>query len=279
MYVAALQMNSTADKIKNLTQAERLIIKAVKENAGLVALPEYFSFFTAQKTELLRYAKSESAHTVKVLKDWAKKYNVWLHGGTVPLIKSGVPRRATNTSFLFSPNGKLAARYDKMHLFDANLAGNPRARESDTYAAGNQCVVADSPFGKLGLSTCYDLRFPELYRIMAKRDVRIFFAPSAFTAFTGKAHWDVLTRARAIENQAYLVAAAQTGSAFPGQMTYGHARIVNPWGEVLQERSSGVGIVMAKIDVSKLEEIRHRLPALKNRKIKISGVAKLFPKP
>lgn len=275
MRIAALQMNSTDNKLKNLKQADQLVKKAVGAGARFLALPEYFSLLSYDGRYIFKHAEQEGGATTQILKNWAKQHKIWIHGGTIPLRKPKTSK-VTNTSLLISPQGKVVARYDKMHLFDADLSSSESVRESRTYAPGRDLTAAKTPFGNIGFSICYDLRFPELFRILCKRDIKIIFAPSSFMQRTGVAHWDVLTRARAIENQAYLVAAAQTNAASAKHRTHGHSRIIGPWGNVIQEIKQGVGIIVADLDFKDLAQIRRRLPALKNRRIALSGSSKLF---
>jgi nitrilase len=175
--------------------------------------------------------------------------------------------RITNTCLVLSPEGEIHARYDKIHLFDASPGDGRTYQESRSIRAGKKVVVTETAWGNWGLSLCYDLRFPELYRRMADRDAHVLFVPSAFTAHTGKAHWDVLTRARAIENQAFVVAPAQTGTPIPGRNCHGHTRIIDPWGRILAERAAGEGVVWADLTTEALEKPRRELPALKNRRL------------
>src|SRR5690606_5499034 len=191
--------------------------------------------------------------------------DIWLLAGSLPLKTK--TSRVTNTSILFSPEGDVHVRYDKMHLFDVDIPGEKEYRESKNVQPGKRTVVTETPWGTLGLSVCYDIRFPELYRKLADRGAHTIFIPAAFTATTGRAHWDVLTRARAIENQAYVVAPGQVGSPFEGRETHGHTRIVDPWGRIIAERPAGIGVVMADLDYGKLFEVRRNLPALQHRRI------------
>lgn len=268
MRIAAVQMNSTPDLPENLSQAHELLRQAVDRGADLVAFPENFSIFAKTADEIFAVAETLRGPTVQTLQEWAAEYEVWILGGTLPLKVAGKPRKVTNTSLLISPDGEITARYDKMHLFDAALAKDQPYQESKYVQPGKKVVTATLPLGKAGLSVCYDLRFPELYRRQSAQGARVLFAPSAFTLTTGQAHWDVLTRARAIENQCYLIAPAQTGSPYAGRQTYGHTRIVDPWGRTLAERPSGVGVVWADLQEERLETIRRELPALKHRRLK-----------
>ena len=267
MRVAAIQMTSTPDKAHNLGEAHRLLREACDRGAELVAFPEYFSLLTDDKKAYLAEAETLRGMTVETLQEWAAEYDVWILGGSIPLKAPG-SKKLTNTSLLITSEGQIQARYDKIHLFDVDLSGDRKYHESDTIQAGSKVVCAKVPYGKAGLSICYDLRFPELYRNMARQGVHFIFAPSAFTAFTGKAHWDLLTRARAVENQAFLIAPAQTGKPYAGRETHGHTRIVDPWGRIIAERPAGPGVVMAELDLKELERVRKEMPVLTRRKLK-----------
>lgn len=267
--VAAAQMNSTPDKDANLAQARGLLDDAVAKGADLLAFPETFNALAERKEDILAAAETLRGPTVDTLREWAIENGIWILGGSLFLKVAGDPDHVTNTSLLIDPAGEIVARYDKIHLFDVDLKGDRSYHESAVIRPGKSVKTVESPWGSIGLSVCYDLRFPELYRKMtAKDDLLALFIPSAFTAFTGKAHWDVLTRARAIENQCYVVAPAQTGSPYPGRETYGHTRIIDPWGRVLAERTGGVGIVWADLDPAQVDRVRAEIPAVKNRRLK-----------
>jgi nitrilase len=229
-----------------------------------VALPENFSLLTDDTKQFLDEAETLKGMTVESLQEWAVEYDIWILGGSVP-IKKG--KKVTNSSLLVSAEGEIAARYDKIHLFDATVQGDRVYRESDTVEAGKKPVMANTPLGNLGLSICYDLRFPELYRELSRLGADVLMVPSAFTAVTGKAHWDILTRARAVENQCYLIAPAQCGSPHPGRQTYGHTRIVDPWGRVIAERPAGEGVVWADLDGQQIDRLRAEMPVLEHRRL------------
>lgn len=264
MRVAAVQMTSTSDKVHNLAEAHRLLIKAVKQKAELVAFPETFSQIAPR--EFIRDAESWNGLFVKSLQEWAIDHKIWILAGSLPFKIPGNPRKVTNTSLLISSEGEIVARYDKIHLFDAQV-GKRSYCESKYFKPGETVVVAPTPFGKVGLSVCYDLRFPELYRAQALKGARIIFAPAAFTAATGEAHWDILTRARAIENEVFIIAPAQAGTPYPGREMHGHTRIVDPWGKVLAEQKSGTGLAIADLDFKEQERIRATLPVLKHQRL------------
>jgi predicted amidohydrolase len=266
MRIAAVQMTSTPDKAQNLANAHELLIQAIDRGAEFVAFPENFNLITDDRKQFVDEAETLKGLTVETLQEWAAENDIWILGGSLAL-KSKKPGRLTNTSLLISSDGEIVSRYDKIHLFDVNLSGDRAYHESETIDGGKKICVADTPWGKVGLSICYDLRFPELYRKLSEMGAQVIFAPSAFTAYTGKAHWDVLTRARAIENQAFLVAPAQTGEPHPGRLTHGHSRVVDPWGRIIAERNAGPGVIIAQLNFADLDRIRKELPALDHRQL------------
>ncbi len=269
--VAAVQMTSTPDVRENLAKARGFLEQALDRKADLIAFPENFTLMAPTARRLVEGAESLKGVVVQTLQEWAAENDIWILAGSVPLAgKKAKGRKAaktTNTSLLISAEGDIVARYDKMHLFDVNVAGDQKYEESATVQAGRKPVVADTPWGKFGLSVCYDLRFPELYRRYSEAGCEVLFIPSAFTVPTGKAHWDVLTRARAVENLSYVVAPAQWGANHPGRETYGHARVINPWGRVIAERPGGEGIVCADLNFEELAKMRRDLPALEHRRL------------
>lgn len=270
MRVAAIQMNSTPDRSSNLRQAHELLIQAVDQGCDWIAFPENFSVFAREAQDFWNASETLKGVTVQTLQEWATENELWILGGSIPLRAptQGGRKKITNSSLLISPDGEIVARYDKIHLFDAQVSNDQAYRESHFVTPGKKIVTAKMPYGNTGLSICYDIRFPELYRAMNRKvDIQTLCIPSAFTALTGKAHWDLLTRARAVENQCYVIAPAQCGSPYEGRHTYGHTRIIDPWGRVLAERPAGPGIVWADLRFDELERIRRELPALKNRKL------------
>jgi len=259
---AALQMVSTPSVAENLAAAEALIAEAVGEGAKLVALPEYFCVMGLHERDKVALRESFGDGPIQAfLAATAARHGVWIVGGTVPL-HSADPERVRNSSLVFDDAGRCVARYDKIHLFGLDL-GEERFREANTIEAGDRPVAVDTPFGRLALSVCYDLRFPELYRALAPMD--LIAVPSAFTATTGRAHWEPLVRARAIENLAWVIAPAQGGAHANGRRTHGHTMIVNPWGEIVASSAAGAGVVIADIDPSLTERLRASLPALAHR--------------
>jgi nitrilase len=260
--VAAIQMVSAPEVAANLAAAGRLIAEAAAAGAQLVALPEYFCILGRHETDKVKVREVEGAGPIQdFLADAASRNRVWLVGGTIPLSSSN-EKKVRNACLVFDAEGRRVARYDKIHLFGLDLAGN-NFDEARTIEPGSRPVALDTPFGRIGLSVCYDVRFPELYR--AAGEVDAWFVPSAFTALTGAAHWDVLMRARAIENQCYLIAPAQGGLHPNGRRTWGHSMVVDPWGEVLACRAEGEGVVLAELDAARLAEVRQSLPALQHR--------------
>ncbi len=260
--VAAIQMASGPSVAANLSEAERLIGMAADQGAKLVVLPEFFAIMGKKESDKVAVRETEGKGPIqKFLSAMAKKHKIWLVGGSVPL-EASVLSKVRNSCLVYDDKGKLAARYDKIHLFGMDL-GNERFREDKTIEPGDRVVVVETPFGRVGLSICYDLRFPELYRAMG--DVDIIVIPSAFTETTGKAHWETLVRARAIENLAYVVASAQGGYHLSGRETHGNSMIVDPWGVILDRLPRGSGVVIANINPAYQASLRKSLPALTHR--------------
>jgi predicted amidohydrolase len=262
--VAAIQMASGPYVSSNLSEAARLIEVAVNQGAKLVVLPEYFAIMGLKDTDKVAAKEVEGKGPIQeFLSSTAKKHKIWLIGGTVPL-KCSSPDKVRNSCLVYNDQGEQVARYDKIHLFGLDL-GNEHYHEENTIEAGDAVKVVDTPFGKIGLSVCYDLRFPELYRAMG--DVNMIVVPSAFTDTTGKAHWEPLIRARAIENLCYVIASAQGGYHISGRETHGNSMIVDPWGVVLDRLPRGSGVVIATMNPNYQMSIRKSLPALKHRVI------------
>lgn len=260
--IAGIQMASGPQVSANLSEAERLIEIAVNQDAKLIALPEYFAIMGLKDTDKIKAREEEGEGPIqRFLAKMAKKHRIWLIGGSIPL-RASVAGKVRNACLVFDPNGKLAARYDKVHLFGLDL-GNEHFREEDTIEPGEGVVVLETPLGTIGLSICYDLRFPELYRAMGEVDIIV--VPSAFTETTGKAHWETLIRARAIENLCYVLAPAQGGYHLSGRETHGNSMIVDPWGVVLDRLPRGSGVVIASVNFGYQTSLRNSLPALKHR--------------
>lgn len=264
--VAAIQMNSGPEVATNLEQAGRFIAQAARAGARLVALPENFACMPASDGAIRAVAEDDGGGAIQdFLAGQARSHQVWLVGGTAPLRAEDDKLHAS--CMVFDPEGRRVARYDKMHLFDVDLAGGESYRESNQFAAGERVVVCETPFGRLGLAVCYDLRFPELFRAMLADGVELIAVPSAFTAQTGRAHWEVLVRARAIENSTYVIAPGQCGRHASGRTTHGDSMVVNPWGEVLDRLPSGSGYAIAEIDPAELARVRETLPSLHHRRV------------
>jgi nitrilase len=251
-----------------LAAAGDLLREAKDLGCDIACLPENFSFIGLRDADKLQVAEPDREGPVQsFLSDTARKLKIWILGGTI-VIRGDTERRVANASLLIDAAGKRVARYDKIHLFDVTIPGrDEQYRESTHVAPGRELVVADTPVGKLGLSVCYDMRFPELYRELVSKGAEWLVMPAAFTVPTGRAHWETLLRARAIENLCYVVAPAQTGTHTSGRETYGDSLIVDYWGQVLSRLAKGTGVITAEIDLAKEAETRTRFPALDNRQL------------
>ena len=260
--VAAVQMASGPNISGNLNEARRLIELAAMQDARLVVLPEYFPIMGMNEMDKVAVREQPGSGQIQdFLSETARRHKIWLVGGSIPLAASS-PDKVLNSCLVYDGHGDQVARYDKIHLFNLDL-GNEHYHEAKTIEPGNRVVVVDSPFGRIGLAICYDLRFPELFRAMSNVDIIVL--PSAFTETTGKVHWEVLVRARAIENLAYVIAAAQGGYHISGRETHGNSMIVDPWGRVLDRLSRGSGVVIAEVNPSYQASLRASLPALTHR--------------
>lgn len=258
---ALVQLRAGRSIAVNLDSAEALIRRAGRGGAAYVQTPENTALMELEAERILAQAQPEDESVpLARLRALARELGIWLHVGSLAIRLD--PERVVSRSFLITPEGEIAARYDKLHMFDVDLAGGESYRESHYYCPGNTAVLADLPFGRLGLSICYDLRFPGLYRALAEAGAEFIAIPSAFTRQTGEAHWHVLVRARAIETGAYVLAATQGGLHENGRLTYGHSLIVSPWGEVLAEAGEEPGVIFADLDLAASEEARARIPAL-----------------
>ncbi len=263
--VACVQTNSGLEIEPNLATACELACAAGKAGAQLIALPENVNVMEPDKTLLKEKARPENQDIgLKTFRELARQIGVWLLLGSLVIKRSG--DKLANRSFLIDADGAVVARYDKIHMFDVNLGGAERHRESASYEPGDRAVVAELPWGRLGMTICYDLRFPHLYRSLAHGGASFVSIPAAFTRVTGAAHWHVLQRARAIENGCYVFAPAQCGDHAGGRQTFGHSLIVDPWGEVLTDGGEKVGFVTADIDPSKVVEARRKIPALSHHR-------------
>lgn len=260
--VAAVQMISSPSVDDNLATARRLVAQAAAAGAQLVVLPEYWAIMGKQETDKLAHAEQPGSGPIQDgMAQMARQHGIWLIGGTLPLI-SGEEGKVLNTTLVYDPQGAPAGRYDKIHLFGFTR-GTESYNESRTIVPGAQVRSIETPFGRVGLSICYDLRFPELYRAMG--DCALIVVPAAFTHTTGSAHWEVLLRARAIENQCYVLASAQGGLHPNGRRTWGHSMLIDPWGEVKAVLPEGEGVVSGEIDLLFLAGVRESLPALAHR--------------
>ena len=262
MKIAAVQMISGPDVVPNLETAGRLIAEAAAAGAQLVALPEYFPLIGATDADRLAAREMDGHGPMQdFLADVARRHAIWLVGGSIPLMAEN-PAKLRNSCLVFDPQGQRVARYDKIHLFGFNK-GDEAYDEAATIERGDRVVAFDSPLGRVGVAICYDLRFPELFRAIGEVDLLVL--PAAFTETTGRAHWEMLLRARAVENQCYVLAAAQGGQHPNGRMTHGNSMVIDPWGEVLARMDKGEGMVTAELDRQRLVDIRTSLPALKHR--------------
>jgi deaminated glutathione amidase len=259
---ALVQMVSTPSVPENLDAAEKLIAQAAEQGAKLVALPEYFCILGLRDTDKVAVKEKDGAGPIQeFLAASARRHGIWLVAGSVPL-ECADASKVRNSCLIYDSQGRRVARYDKIHLFGLEL-GAERFDEGRTIEAGSEPCAVDSPFGRIAVSVCYDVRFPELYRALAPMD--IILVPSAFTATTGRAHWETLLRARAIENLAWVLAPAQGGTHPNGRQTHGHSMVVDPWGKVVAERATGAGVVVADIDPAFQAKMRRSLPVLEHR--------------
>jgi predicted amidohydrolase len=260
---AMIQMRSSLTLGANIDDAVRMIGEAKAAGADYVLTPEMTNILAAKREQLFAViAEEESDNALATLRELARQFGIYIHIGSLAIRISH--DRAANRSFLVDPKGDIAARYDKIHMFDVDLAGGESYRESRNYRPGDSAVLADLPWGRLGLTICYDLRFPALYRALAEAGATMLSIPSAFTKQTGDAHWHVLVRARAIENGCFVFAAAQGGKHENGRDTYGHSLIVDPWGRIIAEGGTEPGVVMARIDPAEVTKARARIPSLQH---------------
>jgi deaminated glutathione amidase len=260
---ALVQMRSGVDMARNLADASAMVRDAVAQGAQYVLTPEVTNIFEADKERTKAVVRMEADDiSVAGFSALAAELGIWLHVGSLALRVS--PEKLVNRSLLFSPGGTIAARYDKIHLFDVDMPSGERIRESDTFAPGEEAVVADLPWGKLGLSICYDMRFPKLFNTLANAGASFLAVPAAFTVPTGKAHWHVLLRSRAIETGSFVFAAAQGGHHECGRHTFGHSIAINPWGEVIAELETEPGVIVFDVEEDLVKRDRARIPALNN---------------
>lgn len=265
--VAAIQMNSSANVTQNLELAERLLVEAHGKSCRLAVLPENFAFMGKRKADKFAVAEIAGSGPIQdFLAEISRRLDMWIVAGSIN-IRSTDPERCFGSSLVYDSQGKVAGRYNKIHLFDVSLPSkNERYQESSVLKHGKDIVSLDTPVGKLGLTICYDLRFPELFRHLVEDGVTVFSVPAAFTESTGEAHWETLLRARAIENLCYVIAPGQHGVHADGRTTYGHTMIIDPWGRVLAQQETGNAVVVAEIDPKMPAQLRESFPALQHRR-------------
>jgi nitrilase len=266
--IAALQMTSHANVIQNLDAVAFWADCAAKKDVKLLVLPENFAYMSMNESDRFRAAENFGHGQIQdFLAQISTQYNLWIIAGTIP-IKTSAIDKIHAACLVYNAQGQVVGRYDKIHLFDAEVADNKKNyRESVSTQAGHQPVVVETPFGKIGIAICYDLRFPELFRIMSHQGAQLFAVPAAFTKPTGQAHWKTLLQARAIENLCYVLASGQCGKHENGRETYGHSMIVNPWGEILAEEKNNIGLVIAEIDLEAQKQLRETFPVLTHRRL------------
>ncbi|MFZ2315183.1 MAG: carbon-nitrogen hydrolase family protein [Gammaproteobacteria bacterium] len=265
--ISAIQMCSSHHIDENLKLTAKLIQEAVKQQAVLIVLPEMFAIMGLTEQDKVLAKETFGAGVIQdFLSAQAKMHGTWILGGTIPIATENVSK-VRAASILYNSNGEVAARYDKIHLFDVELSPKESYKESNTTEPGTDLVVVDTPVGKLGLGVCYDIRFPEMFRLLQEQGAEVIALPSAFTVKTGHAHWELLVRARAVENGCYMIGAALGGTHTNGRKTYGHSLIVDPWGNMIAELANDEpGVIFADIDLKKLYEIRKTIPTQLHRK-------------
>lgn len=270
---AVVQMVSGDDFQANMIAAHRLVRQAADEGAQLILLPENFALFSADRYLALAQEEAETNIVTSKIREWCREYGVWICAGTIPLLSRETGEavdgdRVRASSLMFDDRGELVVRYDKMHLFDVTVGDKQGCyQESAWMEPGSKPAVVETPFGVIGLSVCYDLRFPELYRLMSEQGAQLFLAPSAFTQATGHAHWDLLLRARAVENLAYVLGANQGGQHNKNRETYGGSMLVDPWGKVLAQLDKGEGVVIADVNLEQQRKLREEMPVLEHRRL------------
>lgn len=264
MKAAVIQMTSLDHWEENVKKAEAMIDQAAENGAELIALPEYFPIQGRWK-DRLKHAEALNGETITRLKQKASQHGVYVLGGTI-LEKSEQDEKAYNTSVFINPDGEILASYRKIHLFDVEIPGKESIRESNYLNPGTEIVTAETDFGKVGLSICYDLRFPELYRALALDGAKVIFVPAAFTLYTGLHHWEALLRARAIENQCFIIAPAQFGTYPPGKTNFGSSMVIDPWGTVVARAPEAETVIYADIDLDRIREVRRNMPCFEHRK-------------
>ncbi len=265
--IAAIQMVSGSNVATNLQIASQLINDAVNKGAKLIILPENFALMAMRPKDNIKIGEYYGSGIIQYfLSQQAKKFGIWLVGGTLPILVNN-SQKIRAACLVFDNTGRQVARYDKIHLFDVTTNSNEQYCESEIFESGNKIAVIDTAYGRLGLAICYDLRFPELFRCMLSIGVDLIALPAAFTATTGKAHWEILVRARAIENLCYIIASNQGGYHVNGRETYGNSMIVDPWGVVLTRLNRGAGVICADIDLEQQANLRYKFPVSEHRKV------------
>nr|WP_087573392.1 carbon-nitrogen hydrolase family protein [Sphingomonas sp. CDS-1] len=267
MRAAIFQMTSGIDPAANVAAIVDMAARAKGEGADMLFTPEMAGYVDRDRQRAAATLRSEKDDPVlAAVREAAAKQGLWVHLGSLPLKEERTDGRWANRSFMIDGSGEIRARYDKIHLFDVDLATGESWRESSVYGPGEQVVAVDTPWARMGLSVCYDMRFPDLYRALTNAGATVLLTPAAFTVPTGKAHWHILLRARAIEAGCFVIAAAQTGHHADGRDTYGHSLIVDPWGDIVLDMGEQAGLALAEIDLSRIEDVRGRVPALANRR-------------
>jgi len=264
---ALFQMTSGIDPAANAAAIVAMARRAKGEGADMLFTPEMAGYLDRDRTRAAQTLRAQGDDVVlAAVREAAAREGLWIHVGSLPLKGERADGRWANRSFLIDANGDIRARYDKIHLFDVDLATGESWRESSVYGPGEQVVAADTPWGRMGFSICYDMRFPDLYRALTDAGATILLAPAAFTVPTGQAHWHVLLRARAIEAGCFVIAVAQTGAHQDGRTTYGHSVVIDPWGDILLDMGDASGLGLADLDLSRIGDVRGRVPALANRR-------------
>lgn len=267
MRAAIFQMTSGIDPAANAAAITEMAARAKGQGADMLFTPEMAGYLDRDRGRAAATLRNEAEDAVlAAVREAAAKLALWVHIGSLPLKDERSDVRWANRSFMIDDSGAIRARYDKIHLFDVDLATGESWRESAVYGPGDRAVAVDTPWARMGLSVCYDMRFPDLYRTLTDAGARVLLAPAAFTVPTGQAHWHVLLRARAIEAGCFVIAAAQSGDHADGRSTYGHSLVVDPWGEILLDMEEGAGLALADLDFSRVEEVRGRVPAIANRR-------------
>ncbi len=273
--VACVQVNAGPEIKANLVEAERLIRAAAAKGATLITLPENVSLMVHEREKLFAIAKNEKEHpAIPLFSRLARETNAWIVAGSLAVAIGG--DRLANRCYVFGPTGKIVAKYDKIHMFDADVAANESYRESSRYRPGLHAVTAPTPWGMIGLTICYDVRFPQLFRALAKAGANVITVPAAFVASTGEAHWHVLLRARAIETGSFIIAPAQCGEHDGGRRTFGHSLIISPWGDIIAEADDQPGLITATLNLADVESVRQKLQCLQHDRDFVGPLACLF---